>query len=108
MSTFEFTLCLSAVLSSSVSQLCIKGASNSARRRLAIGLLCAGVALLCGSVVLAVLALRSLPLSQLVSFAAFAYVLVPLGAYLVFQEVLTRRFWLGALCIVGGIVWMHA
>lgn len=107
MNVAELGYCLTAVVSSSVSQLCIKGASMSPSRVRTLGLLGSGSALLCCSVLLVVLALRSMPLSQLVSFAAMAYVLVPLGSRMVFGERLTPRFWLGVLCIVCGIVWAH-
>lgn len=108
MSATEIVQCLAAVLSSTLSQLCIKASSAAAHRGLALGWLGCAVALLFGSVVLAVLVLRSLPLSRLMPFAALAYVLVPLGAHVVFGERLTTRFWWGALCIVVGVAWMHA
>lgn len=107
MSIVDFSLCLSAVLSSSISQLFIKGASITGTRTHAFWLLAAGALLLCCSVLLVVLALRNLPLSQLMSFAAGAYVLVPLGSRVVFREELTPRFWFGTLLIVLGIAWIH-
>lgn len=102
MTGLELGLCIAAVLSSSTSQLFLKAASARTTSR-GVVLLCIAATLLVCSVLLAVLALRSLPLSQLVSFAAFAYVLVPLGSHLVFGDRLLPRFWFGAILIVAGI-----
>lgn len=104
MTVMEFGLCASAVLSSSISQLFIKAASARGTLGRAIMLLGAGAALLICSVLLAVVVLRTMNLSQLVSFAACAYVLVPLGGHFVFGERLLPRFWVGALLIVMGIL----
>lgn len=103
----ELTLCLSAVLTSSTSQLLIKGAVSANRWLASLTMLNIGIALQCVSVLLAVLALRTLPLPMLVSFAAIAYVLVPLGSRICFGERPTTRFWLGATFIVIGIIWIH-
>lgn len=103
----ELTLCLSAVVSSSTSQLFIKGAVVANRRLAALTMFSVGAALLCVSVVLTVLALQTLPLPLLVSFAAIAYVLVPLGSSICFGERPITRFWLGAAFIVIGIIWIH-
>lgn len=108
MSGAELSLCLSAVLSSSVSQLLIKSATATRGRARSLMLLACAAALLCASVLLVVLALRSLPLSQLMPFAAGAYVLVPLGSRVVFLERLTPRFWLGAILIICGIIWTYS
>jgi drug/metabolite transporter (DMT)-like permease len=97
-------MCLAAVLSSSASQLCMKAASMAAtlsRKLLLVGI---GVACQLGAVFVAVLVLRTLTLSQLVAFAALAYILVPLGGHLVFSERLLGRFWLGAGLIIAGIM----
>lgn len=99
----ELALCTAAVMSSSLSQLFIKAASSrGARQRLL--LLVAATLLLCCSVALVVVALRTLALSRLVSFAAAAYVLVPIGSHFAFNERLQARFWLGTLLIVTGII----
>lgn len=63
-----------------------------------------GASLQVCAVLLAVLALRTMDLSQLVSFAAIAYVLVPLGGHFVFGERLLPHFWLGSFLIVAGIL----
>ena len=99
-------LCASSVLSSSISQLFFKAASiQSVIVRRAIMLLIGAFLQLC-SVVLVVVALRTMKLSQLVAFAAFAYVLVPIGSYFVFNDLLLARFWVGVLLIVTGIVFI--
>lgn len=108
MSTVEFVMCLSAVMTSSISQLCIKGAMARSVRAAALGLLGIGAALLCCSVLLTVLVLRTVSLSQLIPFAAIAHILVPLGGCLIFSEMLTPRFWIGALLILCGILWLHS
>jgi len=58
------------------------------------------------AVLLAVMALRTMQLSQLIPFAAAAYLLVPIGSQFLFREHLLPRFWLGALLIVAGILWI--
>ena len=100
----ELGLCLSAVLCSSISQLFMKSASARARLAKVLLLLGVGCALQLGSVLLAVVVLRTIQLSQLVPFAAVAYLLVPIGSHFVFNERLLPRFWLGALLIVAGIL----
>ena len=104
MTTGEIAMCLGAVLSSSTAQILMKAASSLGALRRGFPLLTGGVALQFVSVVLAVLVLRSLQLSQLMPFAALAYVLVPLGGSLAFKERLTTRFWIGAFLIALGIV----
>lgn len=108
MNAIELALCLSAVAMSSISQLCIKGAMSRSARLAAFGMLGLGAGLLCCSVLLVVLVLRTVPLSQLMPFAAMAYVLVPLGSRLVFREQLAPRFWLGAILIFCGVMWVHS
>lgn len=105
MTAGEFAMCIGAVFSSSTAQMFMKAASSHGASFRGLRLLATGAALQLVSVVLAVLVLRSLALSQLMPFAALAYVLVPLGGALVFKERLTGRFWLGAFLIVCGIVW---
>ena len=48
--------------------------------------------------------LRSVPLSKGYTVLALVYVIVPLGAAMVFGETLAPRFWLGAILICAGIV----
>lgn len=104
MTNFELSLCTFAVFCSSISQLIIKAASNRPAVGRCVLLLGVAATLMMCSVVSAVIALRTIFLSQLVSFAACAYVLVPLGGGVLFGERLLPRFWLGALLIVTGII----
>ena len=92
-----------AVLSSSTSQLFIKAATTKKSVIRSIILLGISAALMLCSILLAVVVLRTLNLSQLISFAACAYVLVPLGGRIVFGERLLPRFWVGTTLIVVGI-----
>lgn len=101
----ELLYCMGAVISSSIAQLLMKAAAISTYRRKALQRLTASIFLQGISVVLAVLVLRSLALSQLIPFAALAYVLVPLGSCVIFRDRLTPRFWLGAVLIVLGVTW---
>jgi undecaprenyl phosphate-alpha-L-ara4N flippase subunit ArnE len=105
MNAGEFAMCIAAVFSSSIAQLLMKGATSKGRTPTGFRLLAIGVVLQLLSVVVAVLVLRTLALSQLVPFAAFAYVLVPLGSALVLKERLRQRFWWGSFLIVSGIMW---
>lgn len=100
----ELGFCLSAVLSSSISQLFIKAASTRGSILRSVSMLGIGAVLLLCSVLLAIMALRTLQLSQLVSIAAVAYLLVPIRSHWVFNERLRPRFWLGALFIVIGVL----
>ncbi|MDR2925938.1 MAG: hypothetical protein LBU76_08360 [Azoarcus sp.] len=56
------------------------------------------------SMLIVVMVLRTVPLSALVPFAALAYVTVPLASMLIFKEVTGKRFWLGTLCIIIGVI----
>jgi drug/metabolite transporter (DMT)-like permease len=100
---FELILCIVAVTSSSISQLCIKVASSQIKTFL--GLLTLGVAglLMLFSMLVAMWLLRTVQLSQLMPFAAGAYVLVPIGSYLFFKDHLKPRFWIGVVSIMIGI-----
>ena len=102
MTNLELALCSCAVLSSSGSQWCFKSAANNYAFRPSLALFAAVLLQFC-SVLLVVLALRTLALSRLVSFAAAAYVLVPVGCHFLFRERLRVRFWMGTLLIVLGI-----
>lgn len=104
MSPQELGLCLSALACSSVSQLFMKGAAlpGAPMQRLVRLGVAAGLQLL--SIGLAVLALQTLRLSQIVPFAAGAYLLVPLGSRHLFGDRLHPRFWVGAVFIVLGIL----
>ena len=100
----EWGLCVTSVLASSVSQLFMKSASRAATRIHALLLLGTGTGLQLLATLLAVLVLRTLQLSQLIPFAASAYLLVPLCGRWVLGERLLPRFWIGALLIIAGIV----
>jgi drug/metabolite transporter (DMT)-like permease len=104
MSPTELGLCVSALTCSSVSQLFMKGSVIScARIQRLFRLGMAGILQLF-SIGLAVLALRTLSLSQIVPFAAGAYLLVPLGSRHLYGERLDPSFWVGALFIFFGIL----
>ena len=64
----------------------------------------AGVALYGVTTIFWVMALRELPLSRAYVFAALAFVLVPVGAWLVFGEKLTANYMIGVALIVTGII----
>lgn len=108
MSPTELGLCLGSLACSSVSQLFMKSValSGSTLRRLVHLGTAGGLQLL--SIGLVVLALRTLPVSQLVPFAAGAYLLVPLGSRHLFGERLDSRFWLGSVLIILGILCTQA
>lgn len=55
------------------------------------------------SILVAIWVLRTVQLSQLMPFAAGAYILVPLGSCLFLGEHLKPRFWLGVASILVGI-----
>ncbi len=100
----ELALSVSAVFSSSASQIFMKSASSHTKLAKAILMLAIACALQMVSVILSVLVLRTVQLSQLVPFAGIAYFLVPIGSHFVFKERLLPRFWLGALFIFIGII----
>ncbi|SFF56052.1 hypothetical protein SAMN05518865_101519 [Duganella sp. CF458] len=104
MSPLELGLCLASVLSGSASQLCMKAATLPGPPLRRLTRLAAAGCLQLASFGLVVLALRTLPLSQLIPFAGAAYLLVPLASSRLFGERLHARFWAGALLIVLGIV----
>lgn len=68
------------------------------------GVFALGIALYGATTILWVMALRDLPLSRAYMFAALAFVIVPIGAWLVFGEKLTVNYMIGAALIVAGIV----
>lgn len=90
-------------MASSTSQLCIKVAST--RLGTLKGLCILGVAGLqmLFSMLVAIWVLRTIQLSQLMPFAAGAYILVPLGSHFFFGEQLKPRFWPGVASIMIGI-----
>lgn len=104
MTSAELGLCLTSLVCSSVSQLFMKGAAlpgSSFRRLVHLG---AAGSLQLLSIGLVVLALQTLPISQLAPFAAGAYLLVPLGSRQLFGDRLYPHFWLGAFLIISGIL----
>lgn len=104
MSPLELGLCLASVFSGSASQLCMKSAAMPGKRLRRLRHLGAAGCLQLVSFGLVVLALRTLPISQLIPFAGAAYLLVPLASRQLFGEHLHARFWAGAGLIVAGIV----
>ncbi|MEH6627072.1 MAG: hypothetical protein V7739_11540 [Motiliproteus sp.] len=105
MTNTELAFCLLCVFCSSSSQLFIKGASLRPSFGKTIFLLGLGVMLQLSSVLFAVMALKTMQLSQLIPFAAMAYLLVPIGSFFVFNERLLPRFWSGSALIVVGIIY---
>ena len=104
MTLLEISLSIAAVFSSSASQLCMKSASRSKLKMHQLIMLCAGIFGQLFSVLCAVVILRTLPLSYLITFAAMAYIIVPVGGRLAFGDQLNRQFWLGAGLIILGII----
>ncbi|MGW8394640.1 hypothetical protein [Pseudoduganella sp. HUAS MS19] len=104
MSPLELGLCLASVVSGSASQLCMKSAALPGQRLRRLAHLAGAGCLQLVSFGLVVLALRTLPLSQLIPFAGGAYLLVPLASRHLFGERLHPRFWAGALLIVAGVI----
>lgn len=104
MTLTEFMLCVAAVCCSSASQLCVKGASKRVHTLPGVLLLGAGGGLMFVSMLIAVWVLRTLQLSQLVPFAAGAYILVPLGGVAFFGEKVNKSFWFGVSVILLGVL----
>ena len=100
----ELGFCIAAAISSSLSQLILKFGTSAASLVKRLFLFSFAGMMLALSVLLVVLALRSIHLSQLVPFAALAYILVPIGSHYLLGEKLTPRFWVGALLIAAGII----
>jgi len=61
------------------------------------------LALYGSATILWVLALREVPLSLAYPFTALAFVLVPLGAAVIFKEPVGARYFVGLVFVVGGI-----
>lgn len=104
MTSLELSLCLSSLACSSASQLFLKAVALPGwwvRRIVRLGF--AGCLLLM-SVGLAVIALKTLPLSHLLPFGAGAHLLVPLGSRYFFGDILHPRFWVGVFFIISGII----
>jgi drug/metabolite transporter (DMT)-like permease len=103
MNGLEAVLAIVSVLCSTAAQVAFKAAANRDSPG-AILFLGYGALLMLASVFVAAMLLRTAPLSALVPFAALAYITTPLAAMLVFKESVNKRFWLGTLFIVAGIV----
>ena len=99
---------MASVFTSSISQLFIKAATSRGRSLSSILLIGVGGCLQLGSILLVILALRTMRLSQLPPFAAMAYLLVPIGSHFVFKERLLPRFWVGAMLIVLGALYINS
>jgi drug/metabolite transporter (DMT)-like permease len=56
------------------------------------------------STIVWIFVLKHLPLSRAYLFMSFGYVLVPLGAFLFYGEVITFRYVLGLAMIISGII----
>lgn len=107
MTVNEVSLCLIAVIASSFSQIFIKLAArqvNAIKMLLVLG----GAGLLVFfSIIVSVWVLRTIQLSQLMPFATGAYILVPLGSKIFFNEKLQQKFWLGIILILTGVIIVH-
>lgn len=104
MTSTELSFCLLSVAGSSASQLLFKAASLQKMGYIfAVRFFC-GVALQFSSIILAVLALRTLQLSQIIPFAAASYLIIPLAGQAIFGEQLRYIFWIGGVLIFCGIV----
>jgi drug/metabolite transporter (DMT)-like permease len=68
-----------------------------------LGLLALAIFLYLLSTLAWIAALRVLPLSVAFMFNALAFIIVPIGALLVFGEQLPRYFWPAVLLIFGGV-----
>ena len=103
MNSTEITLALASVLCSTAGQIFFKTATARVFSRSILFWGC-GVSLMLISMLVVVMVLRTAPLSALVPFAALAYITVPLASMIVFKESVGKRFWLGTLCIVAGVM----
>lgn len=99
----ESALALASALCSTAGQISFKAAALRLRPR-AILFWGIGAALMFASVIAAVLALRTAPLSGLIPFAGLVYITTPLAARIVFKETVRPQFWLGTLFIVIGVL----
>lgn len=104
MSPFELFLCIAAVCCSSIAQLGIKFAAQQESRVRMLTFLAGSGGMMLLSLLVAVWVLRTIQLSQLIPFAALAYILVPLLGNRCFGEKLDRHFWCGVGLIVLGII----
>jgi undecaprenyl phosphate-alpha-L-ara4N flippase subunit ArnE len=104
MTSAELSLCLLSVTGSSASQLLFKAASLQKMRHMFAIRFLSGIALQFFSIILAVLALRTLQLSQIIPFAAGSYLIIPLAGQVIFGERLRYVFWIGGLLIFCGII----
>ena len=100
----EYILCLTAVVASSASQLCLKVAARDILSVTgAIYVLVASIFMLF-SMLVAYWVLREIRLNELVPFAALAYILVPLGGVILIGEEVGPSFWVGSATIIAGIL----
>jgi drug/metabolite transporter (DMT)-like permease len=104
MMSIETALALSSVICSTLGQINFKAATRRAFSYSALFCWCCGTACMLAAIVTATAALRTMPLSALVPFAALTYITVPAMAMLVFKERVKPRFWIGTSFIVGGVV----
>jgi drug/metabolite transporter (DMT)-like permease len=104
MTVQEIVYCMTSVFFSSSSQLLFKSIFLQKKLTIKLIILGIGAIFVLASVFFVVAALKTLPIKDLVLFASFAYILIPLGGYFIFKEKLSKSFWLGALLIVLGVV----
>lgn len=104
MSWIDIALCTLAVVFSSSAQMIMKTAAIQQEWRYGVGLVALSASLMLFSTIVAVFVLRNIELSQLIPFAALAYILVPLMARVFFKDTLSLSFWVGNGLIITGII----
>ncbi|MFT0877595.1 EamA family transporter [Rhodopseudomonas sp. G2_2311] len=67
-------------------------------------ILCVSLGLYGISTLVWILALKVIPLSQAYLFMALGFVIVPLAAYFVFGEPLSKHQIIGSILVIGGLV----
>lgn len=105
----RYILLIGFTLLMSSGQMLFKIAADSGQSRplpaaLMNGWLAAALALYGGATLLWVYILRTTPLSVAYPFAALSFVIVPIGAWTFFGEVLSWRYAAGMLLIILGIL----
>jgi len=103
MNNTEIALALASVLCSTAGHAFFKMATAKNFHGVVLFWGC-GASFMLTSMLVAAIILRTAPLSALVPFAALAYITVPLASMIVFKESVDKRFWLGTLCIVAGVM----
>jgi uncharacterized membrane protein len=104
MKNIDVFFCILSVFTGSSSQILMRMAAISLGKiKIGFIIFCAFILQMI-SFVLVLLALKTMPISQVVPFAGFAYFIVPLLAKATLKERLPRFFWLGNALIFLGVV----